>query len=597
MRLSVVLVVSLLAGCHGGNNNPDAPPADAGIDALTAPVFRNPLPSMTDTEVALASLKLLGGQVSDAQTDCNQCHAVSRTKLHQWKTMSTAATSTCLTDLGATTQPAAAAMLACLQDSSGHFSPGKAGMYAIAAKLPWFEFEFHTAFPADATQYDDFIGRVAMPRGTHPALTQSEFDIVAEWIARGMPLIDTLVPDENSGNCTPSITAAMASHTTSLKTTGWTSKNLENGLNMFGCAGATTPRDCLATYPLASTTAYGANWADDLAGTKLRVLRVNHYESSYWTRSSPDGRFVAHGGGQGTNNSTIIDLKRDAEIGTTSYYDPGFFPDNSGFAFQGSGPHLCSLSLLTTGTPTTISYTDPKCTDVASVGLYQHLGAAIGGDYWTVNGQWQNDNGAYAVTDDTVPDFGSDAYITLTPMTNNGTTFVAKPQVDLNVPFEGDTVISPSSTLLVSRVKGPGQTQAGYRVHALVATPSGPSYTVDTPVIATYCSAGDKPAFSFDERYMVFHHYVTPNDAIDLGFTGPSDPNFAPYLQQHTSNIYVVDLATGGKTRITRMKPGQFALFPHFRSDGWIYFMVRSVPSGNTEYVVASDAALMLSAP
>ena len=23
------------------------------------------------------------------------------------------------------------------------------------------------------------------------------------------------------------------------------------------------------------------------------------------------------------------------------------------------------------------------------------------------------------------------------------------------------------------------------------------------------------------------------------------------------------------------MKPGQYALFPHFRSDGWIYFLVR----------------------
>jgi hypothetical protein len=41
------------------------------------------------------------------------------------------------------------------------------------------------------------------------------------------------------------------------------------------------------------------------------------------------------------------------------------------------------------------------------------------------------------------------------------------------------------------------------------------------------------------------------------------------------------------------MQPGQYALFPHFRSDGWIYFMVRTF-GGETEYVVASDAALLL---
>jgi len=567
------------------------------IDAPAAPVFRNPLPGLSDTEVAVASLKLLGAQVADAQTNCNQCHAVSRTKLHAWKTLSETALASCLTDLSATTQAAAQQMMTCLTDTSGHFSPAKTGMYAIAAKLPWFDFMIHTANPTNGdTVYADFVGRVQMPRsGAHPALTQDEFDVVAEWLARGMPLADSLVPDENSGSCVPSITAGMTSHTTALATTGWTAKNKENGLLMFGCAGAATPRDCLATYPLSSTTAYGTHWADDLAGANLRVLRVNHYQSSYWTRSSPDGRFVAHGGGSNGNSATIIDLQRNVEIGAPSYYDPGFFPDNSGFAFQGNDPELCSMSLLTTGTPTSITYANPKCTIGNTVGLYQHLGAAIGGDYWTVNGEWQNDNGGYVVENDTLPDFPSNAWITLTPMSNNGTTFVPKPAINVTVPFEGDTVISPSSTLLVSRVKGPGSTQAGYRVHALVATPSGSSYTVDTPIVANYCAAGDKPAFSFDERYMTFHHYVTPADAIDLGFTGPNDPNFAPYLSQHTSNIYVVDLTNGAKTRITHMAPGQFALFPHFRSDGWLYFLVRA-PGGGDEYVVASDATLMLEA-
>ena len=42
-----------------------------------------------------------------------------------------------------------------------------------------------------------------------------------------------------------------------------------------------------------------------------------------------------------------------------------------------------------------------------------------------------------------------------------------------------------------------------------------------------------------------------------------------------TANIILVNMVTGVRTRITTMKPGQYALFPHFRSDGWIYFLVR----------------------
>jgi hypothetical protein len=36
-------------------------------------------------------------------------------------------------------------------------------------------------------------------------------------------------------------------------------------------------------------------------------------------------------------------------------------------------------------------------------------------------------------------------------------------------------------------------------------------------------------------------------------------------------------------------------MFPHFRSDGWIYFVVRSVDG--EEYFAASDAAVRLEQP
>ena len=42
--------------------------------------------------------------------------------------------------------------------------------------------------------------------------------------------------------------------------------------------------------------------------------------------------------------------------------------------------------------------------------------------------------------------------------------------------------------------------------------------------------------------------------------------------------------------RITNVQPGQYALFPHFRADGWLYFVVRTLDT--EEWFVASDAAL-----
>ena len=48
---------------------------------------------------------------------------------------------------------------------------------------------------------------------------------------------------------------------------------------------------------------------------------------------------------------------------------------------------------------------------------------------------------------------------------------------------------------------------------------------------------------------------------------------------------------TANAQRLTKMQPGQYALFPHFRSDGWIYFAVRTL--NGEEYYAASDAALV----
>ena len=125
----------------------------------------------------------------------------------------------------------------------------------------------------------------------------------------------------------------------------------------------------------------------------------------------------------------------------------------------------------------------------------------------------------------------------------------------------------------------------------ITTAPSGSTYTVSTQEVGRYCISGAKPSFSFDEKYFVTHHYVGPNDWQELGFSSANDGTFQEMLQKGTSNIIIVNLATGARTRVTNMKPGQYALYPHFRSDGWFYFLVRDTNT-DKEYAVASDATL-----
>jgi hypothetical protein len=481
------------------------------------------------------------------------------------------------------------------------FAPGKVGIYAAAAHLGWFQDTFRAAYPADAPgntedtwtiEYGKFKSRSQMPKGNHPRLTQAEFDVVAEWFARGLPKLSTYIAqDTGPSSCTTTITPAVATHANQMATQGWAQANRSAGMNMFGCSAGQDPRTCLSSMPNANSTTYGAGWST--RGT-IRVLRQLAFSTVFWMRSSPDGRFVANGASNG-DGAVISDLLTNKDIGVRAAYDPGFFPDNKGWVFQGTpiGAGFCTMSLLTSG-PDHINFSEPQCSTVSSVSLYQHLGAALGGgDYFVVNSQFTSDFPGGAVTRDPYTGFGQQAQIKLTPMLFDGTRYVGKPPVSITAPSEGDSVLSPSTKLVVSRFGNDGN-QLGFVLRKVNATPNAASYDVTAPEIGRYCVQGGKPAISFDERYMVFHHYVGPADYAELGFASAADPTFQSMLAKGTANLVLVDLVTGVSTRITAMHPGQYALYPHFRSDGWIYFLARDLNTGR-EYVAASDAALQMS--
>jgi len=481
------------------------------------------------------------------------------------------------------------------------FTPAKLGIYAAGAHLGWFQDTFKQAFPAGeggnttdtwAIEYGKFKNRVSMPKGNHPRFSQGEFDIVAEWFARGLPRLTTYIaPDTGPTSCTPSISSQVSTHVSQMATQGWSAVNRQAGINMYGCGGSADPRSCLTSLPTAQSKSYGTGWTT--VGT-LRILRELSFNTYYWMRSSPDGRFVANG--STGSDSVISDLQANKDIAVDGAYDPGFFPDNRGWVFQGTpiDAAFCQMSLLQS-TPDRIDFSESACSSVASVGLYQHLGAGLGGaDYFAINSQFTSDNPEPEdhVTTDPHTGFAQGAQIKLTPMVFDGQHYVGKPAVSTPSPYEGDSVLSPSTRLVISRF-GNQQNQLGYVLRKLTATPSGGSYNVSTTEVGRYCTQGAKPSISFDEKYFVTHHYVTSNDWQDLGFASANDPAFQAMLAQGTSNIIVVNLLTGARTRVTTMKAGQYALFPHFRSDGWFYFLVRDQSSGK-EYAVASDAALAL---
>ena len=348
---------------------------------------------------------------------------------------------------------------------------------------------------------------------------------------------------------------------------------------MAQCGSATNAAECLQGLPELTET-MGA------PGTvqKLRQLKKLPFRTSYWTRSSADGRFAAFGG----SPSKIYDLENpDAPpITVRAPYDPGFMPNNDGFSFAGTqagGLRVCKQTVLMNALNSperNITFSEPGCSKIIDT-VYQSVGASLDGSlFFMATGAHTNDAGG--ASGPLSASFGENATTTLTPMFNDGTRYVPGRALTPKFPHEGDQQMSPSNTLLITRF-GQRAGTSGYRIRTVTPTltpsPDGtglPSVSIETKEIATVCLAGGKPQLSFDERFMAVHQYTDRND----------NPQGLP---TGTANIFVMDLKTGKTHQITKVKAGQQALYPHWRADGWLYFAVRE---SGTETLVASDIAL-----
>ncbi len=385
-------------------------------------------------------------------------------------------------------------------------------------------------------------------------------------------------PDAGRDPCA-NISPAVAQRISALASSNWKVMNATAGTAMFGCSGSSQGTACLTSYPSSTANPWSAAWGTVAPTTTLRVLAEYAYQSNFWTRSSADGRFVAHGGGP-TGGTTIIDLSPPRTIRAQASYLPAFFPDNSGFMVSGGARPLCRQSLLASN-PTQVTFNEPECSSVTTIGLNASFAAVAGGDFWAAHGTFQSENWAPIPA----PTFPMTASLRLTPLFWSGTSYLARPQHALATPFEGDHSISPSATFIISR-----PTDGGYVLRHLDATFDGGTYDVAVPPIARYCAAGSTATFSFDERFVTYAHDVAADDWQSLGFATANVAEFTAMVGT-ASNIYLLDLVTGLSRPITRMNAGQRAKYPHFRSDGWLYFVVRDT-TRSVENLVASDAAL-----
>jgi hypothetical protein len=218
---------------------------------------------------------------------------------------------------------------------------------------------------------------------------------------------------------------------------------------------------------------------------------------------------------------------------------------------------------------------EAKCATLTR-NVYQSIGAALDGSrYFVSMGLHENDDGGNVIRAPLPAAYGAVSRTQFIPMANDGVSFVAQAPIVVNLPNEGDVIQSASSRAFATRISDGVSKQVGYGIHLLQASGTGASITLQTPTVAKICGKGGKPEFSMDERFIAYHDYVAPGEGLPVG----------------SSNIVLVDLLTGQKKRITENKAGVYALFPQFRADGWMYFLIRDINTGK-ETMVASDVAL-----
>lgn len=368
-----------------------------------------------------------------------------------------------------------------------------------------------------------------------------------------------------------------------------------NDVKMYGCSTnwPSDPNTCLADHadspwrnPDPKAVDVLTNEVIAAPGLKVKILRKldGRQTTSYWTRSSPDGRFVSTGNGQ------IEDLAvggatpegRTIEVLDGSI-DPGYDPTNRYYVWPGL---ICPMAPLYDQTLTQAgrSIEASKCRDI-DIGTYASFGSISGDRTIEVEGDNSN-NAGWRKKDAGV--YPGDNSVILKEVDAVQMTLGLRHR--FKVTDEADFLLSPTGKVLVNRGLDSDSKQL-YRMRMvqdaegeLGSTPQD-WYLTDNSKAATICMRGEKPMTSFDNRFITFHHHADGSPQ-DVG------------ANVEHSNIFVYDMKYKRYIRVTQQADGSKAYFPHFRADGWLYFEVIKYPQTEGEDItfelLASNAAIVL---
>ena len=489
-----------------------------------------------------------------------------------------------------------------------------------------------------AQKVETFVefGDQMMPPGNEQNVfgDAATFEKLVTWMAKQPPQFDGLNrvrPPEplEGGVCVEKISPELTAHVQYMQAANaptWVNryKSAAPPMKFYGCPGNGFPADpltCLSSAPLKNDWRNAANGVN----FNIRTLREINPYTSFWTRSSPDGRFVGNGGysppggardrtiarrraaGDISASSSIEDLQVSKRvIGVTESYDPAFSPDNNSFVYVDK---VCPLKPLRAypSTLTGVDMNKPPCFSAEGVATYQSVGQRVGAgdEFWMVNpsnyssddgGSYVDENGSSG--DEDAMQFGNASLETRLFKKDATGKFVPTLKTQ-KTPGESQHIISPSAMVVSGRfgprdsaggglnLDGAAPVIGGYNVRFIEKMfADGDAYNADTDATRSQiCIRGNKASMSYDDRFLITHHYTDEKDD--------------PALAKKTSDLIIYDFLKQRSIKITSMPAGWFALYPHFRGDGWIYFLVRhrlyNAGTGTDEskdYIMATDAAL-----
>lgn len=440
---------------------------------------------------------------------------------------------------------------------------------------------------------ESWARRAAMPKNGVP-LSATDFQVALGWLVNGSPEKEKFLIHNGPQTCSTDtdtfIGENLKSHVTrmSINGEGWMAKNQADGLKMFACdakgcfQSKTSGRD---VFPLVSGILVGE-------GEVRSLYTLSGEASRFWTRSSADGRYVSYGA---RPQSIIIDLapkltgQSARRMTVEADYDPAFSPDNLSFMYQGekSGTRFCNQTLLATPSLTRIDFNSDACsTSNLRVGLYQGLGASLdNGEMMTIAGGFRSDEGSILIQD-AAPLFTDNATIDISRIRQSDSMVFEKTNVQrVSTPYLGNWMLSPSNKIAIGTLSGSTMSKARHGGFRLVLTDAItgsrlPASLTDSNTATLCVKTGEKPQASFDERFLVYYAYEQHENTVS-----PSES---------AANLFAIDLlGTGKPVQLTNLAKGTYAQFPHFRSDGWLYFTLYDSRTRERS-VLATDAIIRL---